>query len=428
MLQRLVLHQVGPRGDIGLDPVAPRLNLITGDNGLGKSFLLEAAWWALTRTWNGLPAMPHAPDARIVHHFDTQQGKRATTDSVWDPVGQFWKRTQGRPANPGLVMYARVDGSFSVWDPLRNYRLYARTTGGEAESPHAYQFTPEEVLWGLKRKVSEGGREREETLCLGLVDEWREWQRTKDSAQFGLLTRVLAALGPEDQPLVPGELRYATPDEQRAVPTVRMPYGEDVPILYAPAGVLRMSKLAYLLTWVLSAHEREAQAQRRAPSRQVILLVDEPETHLHPRWQRTVLRSLMEVMTAWHDGSVPQVQLLVTTHSPLVLASAEPRFDPTRDALWKLDLVEGRVRVERDQWRRRGDVAAWLTSDVFDLDDARSREAERALADARALVLRDAVTPEEIHAVSDRLRGVLSDTDRYWLRWSQFAAQHGVEL
>ena len=26
--------------------LAPRINLITGDNGLGKSFLLDVAWWA----------------------------------------------------------------------------------------------------------------------------------------------------------------------------------------------------------------------------------------------------------------------------------------------------------------------------------------------------------------------------------------------
>ena len=31
--------------------LAPRLNVITGDNGLGKSFLLDVIWWALTRKW-----------------------------------------------------------------------------------------------------------------------------------------------------------------------------------------------------------------------------------------------------------------------------------------------------------------------------------------------------------------------------------------
>ena len=70
MLRKLVLHNVGPAKDLALDPVASRLNLLTGDNGLGKSFLLEAAWWSLTRTWHESPAVPSAPNAFIEHHFD----------------------------------------------------------------------------------------------------------------------------------------------------------------------------------------------------------------------------------------------------------------------------------------------------------------------------------------------------------------------
>lgn len=51
MLTYLHLTNVGPASEMKLD-LAPRLNLITGDNGLGKSFLLDAAWWALTGTPN----------------------------------------------------------------------------------------------------------------------------------------------------------------------------------------------------------------------------------------------------------------------------------------------------------------------------------------------------------------------------------------
>ena len=55
---------------------------------------------------------------------------------------------------------------------------------------------------------------------------------------------------------------------------------------------------------------------------QVVLLIDEREGHLHPRWQRTSLKSLLTIAEALHEQA--QVQLLTATHSPLILASAEP--------------------------------------------------------------------------------------------------------
>src|SRR5271156_6117879 len=50
VLEYLHLKNVGPAPEMEM-ALAPRLNLITGDNGLGKSFLLDVAWWALTRRW-----------------------------------------------------------------------------------------------------------------------------------------------------------------------------------------------------------------------------------------------------------------------------------------------------------------------------------------------------------------------------------------
>ncbi len=424
MLRKLVLHNVGPAKDLALDPVAPHLNLLTGDNGLGKSFLLEAAWWSLTRTWHETPAVPSAPDASIVHHFDGDS-KLHRSKSEWSPEGQHWKRSPaGRPPNPGLVMHARVDGSFSVWDPARNYRLYARADGGEAESPAAYQFSSSDVLWGLRRRVQTAGQWREETLCLGLVDEWREWQRAADP-RFELLRRLLAALGPDDQPLVPGELFRPSLDDVRDLPTIRMAYGQDVPITYAPAGVRRMCKLAYLLAWAMSEHEAESKRQARAPSRQVIMLVDEIETHLHPRWQRTVLPSLLAAIQGWREMNSPSVQVIVATHSPLVLTSIEPLFDPQIDALWKLDLVDGEVEIERDAWHKRGDALMWLESDVFDETSPISREAEAAMKEAAALMASESASQEQAEQQRDRLRRVLADTDPFWLNWRSWLRSRG---
>ena len=50
MIESLRLRNVGPAPAMDTE-LAPRLNLITGDNGLGKSFLLDVIWWALTRRW-----------------------------------------------------------------------------------------------------------------------------------------------------------------------------------------------------------------------------------------------------------------------------------------------------------------------------------------------------------------------------------------
>jgi predicted ATPase len=44
MLEYLHLKTVGPAPEMEL-VLGRRLNLLTGDNGLGKSFLLDVAWW-----------------------------------------------------------------------------------------------------------------------------------------------------------------------------------------------------------------------------------------------------------------------------------------------------------------------------------------------------------------------------------------------
>lgn len=52
MIERLKITNVGPAPGMELT-FGRRLNLLTGDNGLGKSFLLDIAGWAMTRQWPG---------------------------------------------------------------------------------------------------------------------------------------------------------------------------------------------------------------------------------------------------------------------------------------------------------------------------------------------------------------------------------------
>jgi recombinational DNA repair ATPase RecF len=44
MLSSLRLQHVGPAASVDVE-FSDRLNLFTGDNGLGKTFVLDIAWW-----------------------------------------------------------------------------------------------------------------------------------------------------------------------------------------------------------------------------------------------------------------------------------------------------------------------------------------------------------------------------------------------
>jgi predicted ATPase len=74
-----------------------------------------------------------------------------------------------------------------------------------------------------------------------------------------------------------------------------------------------------MLSIVLEILTQAALASGRVPKPEdlnAIILIDEIEAHLHPRWQRTVVPLLREVF--------PQCQFICTTHSPLVVGSAQP--------------------------------------------------------------------------------------------------------
>lgn len=432
MLKSLELDHLGPCNHLRFD-FAQRLNVVTGDNGLGKSFILEVAWWALTRQWAGLPAWPRPEDvdrARIRASIKGKTGRNSSFDSSFDLTTGDWTPKSGRPTNPGLVLYAQVNGGFAVWDPERNYWKRAPSLGIEQpDRPPAYLFKPHDVWEGLRRTASTAeeaaSRLKSTVMCRGLIEDWVTWQSgstDEDRSAFAQLETVLRELSPGPEEILrPGEpVRVAFTSDQRKIPTVVMPYGEAVPAHYVSAGVRRVMALAYLMVWAWQAHVRACHEAKRPLTDRIVVLVDEIEAHLHPRWQRRILRSLLRV--AEQLESKPKVQVVAATHSPLVLASLEPLFDAEQDRLWLYELDGGQVKAHAEPFEPKGDANGWLVSDVFDLDEPGSVEAEEAMTLARE-VLRAAspsdaeVTTAEGALVAARL---LMPGSALGARWAWF--------
>lgn len=406
MLESLRLKNVGPASEMELD-FAPRLNLITGNNGLGKSFFLDVAWWTLTRTWaRGLVTPRPGMKSSISYQYTKKTPKPYSYTSTFDSATERWSVKNSRPAIPGLILYAQVDGSFSVWDPARNY--WKEDAPGR---PNAYLFSPDEVWNGNE-------------YCEGLIRDWASWQR-ENGRQFELLSRVLESLSPSPQEkLQAGELKKLLSSDPKRYPTLRMPYGEDVHVVHASAGMRRIIALAYLLIWTWDEHLAAAQLRGEAPAREIVFLIDEIEAHLHPQWQRRIVPALLSVMDALTGEHGSRVQLLAVTHSPLVLASAEPFFDVNDDAWFDLDLLNGQVSLEKRPFVRHGAVDNWLTSEAFDLKAARSLEGEQAIAQATALMNGKDASDGQVMEVEAKLqRAGLPDIDPFWIQWGYFCEQ-----
>ena len=127
-------------------------------------------------------------------------------------------------------------------------------------------------------------------------------------------------------------------------------------------------------------------------SEPAIVLVDEIDLHLHPKWQRTIMDFLTE--------RFPNTQFIVTAHSPLVVQAAQ-------DANIVLLRREGdRVVIDNnpeiiDNWR----VDQILTS-LFELPSARSATLDPLLKRREEILTKPKLTPKdkaELKAIAEQI-------------------------
>jgi AAA domain, putative AbiEii toxin, Type IV TA system len=423
-LETLELIGIGPAKRIDLD-LAQRLNIITGDNGLGKTFLLECAWWALSGHWADpeQPAYPRPDSIKPSIKFQIS-GSTAKPETIsYNRANQTWPfPNEKRPVLPGIVIYLRVDGSCVIWDPAKHYWSSESDKTQGLETADAIRLSSNNTWNGLERDLKNGGKQY---ICNGLVRDWVTWQYIPPTNAFDTFSRVLQKLSPSTElTLIPGQLTKL-PRDTRDMPTLKLPY-DDVPIVLLSAGIKRILSMAYLLVWTWETHKEASKNIGKPPQSKIVFVVDEMEAHLHPKWQRVIVPALLDVVKELEKSL--EIQLIIATHSPLVLASIEPIFNEKLDKLFTLDLIQQELEVREIAYIKRGSINSWLTSEIFDLKRAYSVEAEIALVRAKNLQTTDQPDPREVKEVSNMLLEHLPPLDPFWARWKFFAEKYGVDL
>mgnify|MGYP001271711027 CR=1 FL=1 len=344
----------------------PDVNVIVGANGSGKSSILDAVAIALyevvaangaggqrQRKAQGTALLP--TDIYIASpSTDTASSRKAfvqirASASDYYPIEQFSGRTPtGQPAalewSQNIIYQtpARFTYSNSTTERLSSLNKYVQALWREiGKSPQALIPLPVVAYYRAARRMG-GMPELGDIFKLDLSREKAfadaldaaanfttmcQWLYLRENSELRAKNHVKAnAKDGECQEFV--DLRAIRQALQHTVEGLERLYFDGSPPrlmvdLREGRGSTRTLELAQLsdgyrnlLAIVLDFARRLAQANPNWPNpleAPGILLIDEVELHLHPRWQQTVIPGLR--------AAFPNTQLVISTHSPAVLTT-----------------------------------------------------------------------------------------------------------
>ena len=197
--------------------------------------------------------------------------------------------------------------------------------------------------------VEAGLNDAEGILCR--LDHSSLKKDRKAARQLDSLKKLIAAMLPD----------VGEPDDIEIDPSrpggvlVRTPYGR-VPLDQVSLGYRTMFAWTVDIGWRLIERYPDSRNPLHEPA---IVLVDEIDLHLHPRWQREVRKTL--------TGHFPRVQFIATAHSPLMAQSSlDANVAVVRRSGDHAEIVNDPMVIK--EWR----LDQLITSDLFGLDSARS--------------------------------------------------------
>lgn len=377
-----------------------RWTLILGDNGVGKTTLLQCLAHLVpfrnTRDKDGV--------AKPKFFIEPGGSSDVKTIERLARVGEHNFLLEAAFVSNGILDEVQTTGvkAFTTW--IKFTKKQGKVDSFDAsETDDVIKREPLVIAYGAGRKLGHGALDREDAggplaslfddqveLCdaeelIQQLDYAAYKRRTKQATrQNNVMREMIAALLPDIG--VPSNLKIYGPSPISRSGKIGVhavtPYGE-VPLADLSFGYQTMTAWLADIGWRIFQHYPASANPLREPA---IVLVDEIDLHLHPKWQRQLRLKLGE--------HFPAVQFIATAHSPLMAQAymtqnlavvrcvgegATIENDPTVVRSWRLDEV--------------------ITSELFDLPSAFAPEIEALFEEQRLLVAK----PDRTRADNVRL-------------------------
>jgi energy-coupling factor transporter ATP-binding protein EcfA2 len=361
--------------------------LILGDNGVGKTSLLKCLAWMLPveappTTDDGVFIKPVMDDLDDESEFDqlirvgndvdcsvratfsngTKLGEISLEDALVT-TGMEFQKVAGE-----LVTVHAATAVLPVFNRPNLFAYGANRHMGKRNYDQADLKNPVSNLFSDFGDLYDAGQALTSLEYASL----KEGGKGKATALFAKVKQILVDLLPdikEPEGIVIKSQAYINSALAESLVQLQTPYGE-VPLQELSLGYKTM------LSWVVDLAIRmlwQNPDMERPLEQYSVVIIDEIDLHLHPKWQRNLREYLLK--------HFPNTQFICTAHSPFMAQSSET------ENLCVLDREGDEVIIRNNP----ADVRGWrigqiATSDLFGLDSERSPDVERSVNLRRALL------------------------------------------
>ena len=189
------------------------------------------------------------------------------------------------------------------------------------------------------------------------------------------------------------ELRIQAADEPGRSPRVEA---------RTPDGWVSLRRLGFgyqsQIAWLVDLASRMIERYPNSPdplAEPAVVLVDEIDLHMHPRWQRQIVSDLTALF--------PKTQFIVTSHSPLMVQAAADANIVLLRREGDHVVIDNHPEVLRN-WR----VDQILTSELFGLESARPPQIEEPLKERRQILAKARLSARDRRRLGESRPGTAS--------------------
>jgi hypothetical protein len=392
--------------------------VILGDNGTGKTSLLRGLVAMVPRLektlkradgelWASVDSpLGSSDDVSLLVHLGAEEATWQAEYGYGAKICDLTNAMQHSSIDKKLAVHSRFSDGYSTASfsdaPIQDMALFAYGANRPIGTGSLSEYHPDGVR-SLTVENSPLVPAEEWLLQQDLLARHGNGDAKQAKERLRTIIALLKDLLPEDDIQ---DVTFKTidlnPSRQRIAVHIKTPYGE-VPLTALSLGYRTL--MAWMIDLTVQLFARYPYSPQPLHEAAVVL-VDEIDLHLHPKWQRLLFSRLSE--------KFPNVQFIVTAHSPLIVQAATAQTN-----LVVLQRPPGASHVEIV--RQPNSIRTWrldqlMTSDLFGLPSARSPEHDAKYERKDALLRKPTLTKKEqaeLAQLDEDLRSESSEEARY---------------